>query len=540
MSHKMENVLILFIELRCLLTGHVPIRHEDNMIWFTMEEWDYVEKHKDLYKDIMMINQPDGPTLSEKIGVSQPFELDEMIVKERILHMTEEVIHLLTKEKYILIWSLSDRTTSSSIDNVPDSSPLLGHERNKDQKILDLTNKIIHLLTGEVPIRYKDITIFFSMEEWEYVERYKDLYKDCMINNQIVDYYDMSPSKKCIAERPPKCPRNLTHSARSSSLLVNSEPQQLTEASSCTESGDYFKDRISLSKHKNIQQRESVPCNKCGKPLKGTTIPDVTDETLVSGPNSEATRKFCRPCLLELPCYADKGGRNTKKKPFSCVECNSSFSSKYTLKIHMNKHTSANVFTCPECGRVALNAQQLETHMRVHTGEKPFKCSECGKCFSNKGNLKIHYRVHTGEKPFSCSECDKTFGYKSHLVAHQRYHTGQTMECPECGMHFVYHSHFLKHLQIHTGVKPYKCPECEKCFHRSYRLNLHMKIHTGESPFQCEDCGKCYQFPSDLLKHQKIHKGEKPYSCSEWGKGFTHSRQLLLHKKFHLGETPYS
>ncbi|XP_073538426.1 gastrula zinc finger protein XlCGF66.1-like [Phyllobates terribilis] len=113
---------------------------------------------------------------------------------ERILHLTLEILFRLTGEDYILVKTSSDPC-----------HPLI-HEGINDQKILELTDKIIELLTGEVPIRCQDVTVYFSMEEWEYLEGHKDLYKDVIMEVSQPLTSPVLSSKRTTLER---CPHHL-------------------------------------------------------------------------------------------------------------------------------------------------------------------------------------------------------------------------------------------------------------------------------------------------------------------------------------------
>ncbi|KAG9461384.1 hypothetical protein GDO78_017048 [Eleutherodactylus coqui] len=120
-------------------------------------------------------------------------EKDRNKIVESILNLTLEILFQLTGEDYTVV-----KKTSSDGCRAPVCDgwgrplhPITGlphhhliHENINVQKILELTNKMIELLTGEVPIRCQDVAVYFSMEEWEYLEGHKDLYKEAMMETR--------------------------------------------------------------------------------------------------------------------------------------------------------------------------------------------------------------------------------------------------------------------------------------------------------------------------------------------------------------------
>ncbi|XP_044144564.1 gastrula zinc finger protein XlCGF66.1-like [Bufo gargarizans] len=111
---------------------------------------------------------------------------------ESIINLTLEILLRLTGEEYTAVKKTSSEHCQAPVSEgrggilSPISRPtphIPIHEKVNREKILELTKKIIELLTAEVPIRCQDVAVYFSMEESEYLEGHKDLYKNIMMED---------------------------------------------------------------------------------------------------------------------------------------------------------------------------------------------------------------------------------------------------------------------------------------------------------------------------------------------------------------------
>ncbi|XP_073517006.1 uncharacterized protein [Phyllobates terribilis] len=503
---------------------------------------------------------------------SSRMDMDRDKMAERILHLTLEILFRLTGEDYTVVKKTSSERCQDPVSEGwgrplspitgPPPHPLI-HEGINDQKILELTYKMIELLTGEVPIRCQDVSVYFSMEEWEYLEGHNDLYKDVMME---VPQPLTSPALSSKRTTPERCPRPLLpHDCKQEDPNVPQDHQgedltRINTTETYVRGDERCKEEIPTYDYPDDCTWSSErPLTSSIFKSDDLEIPQDTIEVnaiTLDIPSSLHSKDLSSDLLKQvlssdsLPTTKENRSHkisNKKQiapkanKPFSCSKYGNSFPLQKSFLKHQQFHTAENIFSCSKCEKCFKEKSDLVSHQRTHKGEKPFSCSECGKCFFWNSYLVTHKRSHTGEKPFSCSECGKCFNRKAHLLGHQKIHTGEKrFSCSECGKCFVDKSSLIKHQRTHTGEKPFLCSECGKCFTEKPSLTRHQRTHTGEKRFSCSECGKCFTEKSCLIQHQRTHTGEKPFSCSECRKYFADKSSLIKHQRIHTGEKCFS
>ncbi|XP_069611290.1 uncharacterized protein [Ranitomeya imitator] len=194
-------------------------------------------------------------------------DVDRDKMAERILHLTLEILFLLTGEDYTVVKKTSSERCQDPVSEGwgrplspitgPQPHPLI-HENINDQKILELAYMMIELLTGEVPIRYQDLAVYFSMEEWEYLEGHKDLYKDIMME---IPQPLTSPDLSSRRTTPERCPRPLLpQDCKQGDPNVSQDHQdedltRINTAETCVRGDERCKEKIPTDDYPGSQKR---------------------------------------------------------------------------------------------------------------------------------------------------------------------------------------------------------------------------------------------------------------------------------------------
>uniref|UniRef100_A0A7S0GZN5 C2H2-type domain-containing protein n=1 Tax=Amorphochlora amoebiformis TaxID=1561963 RepID=A0A7S0GZN5_9EUKA len=200
--------------------------------------------------------------------------------------------------------------------------------------------------------------------------------------------------------------------ALASEMLTRKEKEKLDSSSAST----YREDAGSSSTETKNSHEDTNDDIKNGNMTtsdsgKSSTTDDLSAQILKKAMNSGSSTKSSTSNL------------SNSKKPFKCDAegCGCSFSTRFSLKRHMKKHTGERPHICPyNCGKRFAEKSTLTRHVRIHTGEKPYICKfpGCGKSFADRTNVKRHELIHLGQRPYHCKYCQRGFFRPKQVVKH--------------------------------------------------------------------------------------------------------------------------
>ncbi|KAG8553216.1 hypothetical protein GDO81_003321 [Engystomops pustulosus] len=404
---------------------------------------------------------------------------------EKILNHALGIIYLLTGEEYVMVKKNSPHTS-------------------------------MHLLTGDIPVKCGDISIYFSMEEWDYIEEHKDHYPNMATEEGI-------PMDRC------------SGSFKNSFNIVFLGEDDLSEKDSgivnfCKETSTAESGKRSFAKDSHIGSQEGTleedTSTSHEKPEGNSSLASSTCDTgslMSSCPQWECETWTENKNIISKDEIKKK--RKKKKHKNSITET--------PKDVTMNGTNVPNVIhLCEDFGQCSSDTSRLVGHKRRHTGEMCFSCNKCEKHFSHNSQFMEPQRPH--ETCYWCGDCGIFYSYKSQLISHQRTHReDQFYRCDVCGQKFDFRCLLLVHQQIHTGEKPHQCSECGRRFTYRSGLVVHERTHTGEKPHRCKDCGERFSDGYSLVRHQKVHEVKAPHRCPDCGKQFGYRASLIIHQRTH-------
>ncbi|XP_041419637.1 gastrula zinc finger protein XlCGF53.1-like isoform X2 [Xenopus laevis] len=514
---------------------------------------------------------------------------------ETILTLTLEIIYLLTGESCtdcMLGGACRHHVTSATVAPPPGSVI----QKENAKKILELMSNIIQLLTGEVAIRCEDVSLYFSLEEWQYLKGNKSRYREVIKENweQLLplggeygggrdsewdvgaDVRNANKPDKTEAEEADSWgegnPPNPDISPTDPQTLTNCISHGIKEESweeeeHCEWNTDPPTEQIqgtdpptdTVGSHLNISQSDNH--SPSGIKEEQRSGSDPTSDTRGSSLNNSLSDS--NRIKEESDSWEDctNWTMNAITEPGSSVYSNlSEHSISHTVRGETASWDGGNP---SDCSMYVLVGQGTEPSSKVMgSNPKSSLCLSDGSSCTNGGLTSNKGASDSKFNPMGTPRTDPA----AHILGpklraadasgneHSPYVNIRVLAttqpgtpnpkmmytCSTCEKPFTSRKHCERHQRVHTRETTFPCTECGKVFTQRSHLTAHSRMHSGDNSFTCSQCGKCFLFQSDLNRHVITHTGEKPFTCSECGKRFGHLYSLKRHLIVHTGTKPFS
>ncbi|XP_069801078.1 uncharacterized protein [Dendropsophus ebraccatus] len=276
---------------------------------------------------------------------------------------------------------------------------------------LDLISKLKHemdSLLHEVPIRFDDVAVYFTAEEWETMGMLERLlYMDVMLEN----YYNLF-SLGFIYEKPEIISRmetglDLCHTAG----FAYEKPKTTSTMEKSHKAGFAYEKPEIISGMKKGQDRcptaNLQPITVKQEPEADVSTRYWTVESSMCGEQELLLQEqMCNGA--EQPIYHSEDSRRQEPVDQTFYNGNGLSQGKTwtgsELMADCESQLSERQYICTDCGKCFSRTSNLARHRRIHEVNRSYICGKCGILIDST-LLLIHRKMYNGRKPYTCSFC---------------------------------------------------------------------------------------------------------------------------------------